>query len=273
MFGKEITNQIIDHYDIVSPFYQELWDNHIHHGYYLKGNEPNQIATQNLIKMLYKKSKISEGSTVLDIGCGIGATSIWLAKEHKCKVTGITISPIQIEMAKALAKKSKLTSNPKFFVSDANKLPTTKKYDVLWSVEMISHLWNREEFFKRCTKILKPEGKFVIADWFKDADLNSAQLKSYIRPIEKGMLVSLWTQKQYIDALKEGGLKLIYNKDISQNVKRTWDVSLKTIDKKKLWKLAIGHSKETVDFLRAFSYMKKGFDSGAFRYCVMVFEK
>src|ERR1700733_4666308 len=208
MFDKETTNQITDHYNAVSPFYQQLWDNHIHHGYYLKGNEPNKIATQNLVEMLYKKSMIKQGSSVLDIGCGIGATSIWLAKIHKCKVTGITISPVQVEMAKILARRSKLTSNPKFFVSDANKLSTKKKYDALWSVEMISHLWNRDEFFKRCAKILRPKGKFVIADWFKEANLTDAQLKRYIQPIEKGMLVSLWTQKQYIDKLKASGLKL-----------------------------------------------------------------
>src|SRR3989344_937216 len=116
---KEVQDRIKEHYDKVSPYYQKLWGNHIHHGYYITGKESKEEATENLIKLLVSKSRIKNNSTVLDIGCGVGGTSVWLAKNYGCKVTGITISPIQVEIAKKLCANKKLDFKPDFLVADA----------------------------------------------------------------------------------------------------------------------------------------------------------
>jgi len=268
-----IKQKIKEHYDFVSPYYQKLWGNHIHHGYYTTGDETKEDAQEKLIKLLINKAQIKKGSKVLDIGCGIGATSIYLSKNYNCKVKGITISPKQIEMARTLSSNLKPLIKPDFEVGDANNLNLKEQFDIIWSVEMISHLEKRKEFLKKCAHLLKKEGRIIIADWFKKENLNQKDLKKFIRPIDSGMLVSLWTSKEYRKILSEEGLELRYYEDISENVKKTWDICLKLIKKKEFWDLAMNHSRELIKFLKSFSSMKKGYETKNLKYEVIIFSK
>src|SRR5437868_11418618 len=92
---SNLTEAIQEHYDLASPYYEKLWGKHLHHGYYKTGRESKEEAADNLIKYLVGLVGIREGARVLDVGCGIGGTSVWLTEKLGCKVTGITISPIQ----------------------------------------------------------------------------------------------------------------------------------------------------------------------------------
>ena len=183
-----IRSKIKEHYDLASPYYQKLWGKHIHHGYYITNKETKAKASENLLKIIIKKANIKEKSKILDIGCGVGGTSIYLAKNLNCKVDGISISPIQVEMAKENSKNIK--NEPSFFVQDANSLEIKGEYDFIFALEMISHLKNRDNFFKNITKLLKKNGKICIAAWIKDSNLSKSEEKNFIKPIEKGMLVS-----------------------------------------------------------------------------------
>lgn len=201
------TAKIQEHYDLASPYYKELWGSHIHHGYWISGKESKEEAAQNLIELLIQKSGLKQGAKVLDVGCGIGGTSIFLAKEFGCDVTGITISPVQVEMAQADAKG--LANPPHFRVDDANDISVTGPFDVVWSVEMISHLHDRDNLFRRAGELLKPGGKMCITDWCKDEGLSDAEVRKYIDPIEKGMLVSLPTFSEYLRHIENHSFRLL----------------------------------------------------------------
>ena len=271
MQQQSITERIINHYDKISPYYKKLWSNHIHHGYYTTGKESKQEATENLIKLLVKKSNLKPNSNVLDVGCGIGGTSIWLAKNLNCKVTGVTISPIQARMAKKAS--AKLRNKPKFFVADANNLPFMGKFDAVFAIETISHYTNRENFFKSIANMPNKNGVICIADWFKESNLDKNKLNDYIKPIENGMLVSLNTVEEYFSYLEDSNLKLAYHEDISSNVEKTWNIGIGIIKDKSLWKLAVKNGSDFLNFLKSFNAMKKGFYSGSLRYKVIIAKK
>ena len=265
------TARIQEHYDLASHHYQELWGKHIHHGYWISGKESKEEAAQNLIELLIRKSGLKHGSSVLDIGCGIGGTSIFLAKEYGCKVTGISISPVQVEMAREGAKN--LANPPQFLVDDANDISVQGTFDVLWSVEMIAHLRDRDNLFRRAAALLKPGGKMCITDWWQDEDLTEKEIKKYIEPIEKGMLVSLPTISEYMTHINNHGFRVLYFEDISSSVARTWDITSESIKPQAIWTFAMSHGKALVEFLQSFGAMRSGFKSGTFRYPVMVLEK
>src|SRR6202049_330041 len=101
-------HKIIEHYDVVSPYYRSLWGEHLHHGYWIRGDESKEKAQLQLIEHLAQLADVKRGADILDIGCGFGASSIYLAKHYNATVTGITISPVQVEMAVQAATAQRL---------------------------------------------------------------------------------------------------------------------------------------------------------------------
>jgi tocopherol O-methyltransferase len=90
-------DHIRKHYDRLPFLYRFLWGEHLHHGYW----DVNQSAAEaqvRLMEVLAERAGVVRGSHVLDIGCGVGGSAIWLAKRFDCKVTGLTISPVQARM-------------------------------------------------------------------------------------------------------------------------------------------------------------------------------
>jgi cyclopropane fatty-acyl-phospholipid synthase-like methyltransferase len=85
--------KIVEHYDFVSPYYRSLWGEHLHHGYWIRGDESKERAQLQLAEHLAELANVQTGSTVLDIGCGLGGSSIYLAQKYKARAIGITISP------------------------------------------------------------------------------------------------------------------------------------------------------------------------------------
>src|ERR1700692_4658394 len=88
---------IREHYDAVSPYYRSLWGEHIHHGYWVRGDESKERAQLQLIEHLAQLANVKPGLDILDIGCGMGASSLHLARTYHVQATGITISPVQVE--------------------------------------------------------------------------------------------------------------------------------------------------------------------------------
>jgi MPBQ/MSBQ methyltransferase len=121
--------------DGILEFY---WGQHIHLGYY--GSPPVRrdflAAKEDFVHEMVRwggPDCFRRGTTVLDVGCGIGGSSRMLARDYGCVVTGITISPSQIKRARELTPPGLPV---RFLVNDAMALSfPTASFDVVWSVE------------------------------------------------------------------------------------------------------------------------------------------
>src|SRR5258707_14255472 len=151
MASPNAKQKIIEHYDVVSSYYRALWGEHLHHGYWIRGDEPKEKAQLQLIEHLAQLADIQRGKDILDIGCGFGASSIYLAKRYAATVTGITISSVQVEMASQAAAVERL--DDRFLLMDAEAMDFQKQFDVVWSVESISHYQNLPRFFSSAEKL------------------------------------------------------------------------------------------------------------------------
>jgi arsenite methyltransferase len=76
-------------------------------------------ATEKLVELCH----IDDGGYVLDVGCGAGATPVYLAKTHKCRVVGVDILPRMIERAEEMARREGVADRTEFRVADAQHLP------------------------------------------------------------------------------------------------------------------------------------------------------
>ena len=75
---------------------------HIHYEYFLESTDTKELAQVRLVGLLVTGSGLLKDSSVLSVGCGIGGTSQYVAKNHSCKVIGIMISGRQVEIAQKL---------------------------------------------------------------------------------------------------------------------------------------------------------------------------
>jgi tocopherol O-methyltransferase len=254
--------KIIEHYDFVSPYYQSLWGEHIHHGYWIRGDESKELAQLQLMEHLAELANVQTGAAVLDIGCGFGGSSLYLAQKYKASATGITISPVQVEMARKAAVAAQLDA--RFLLMDAEALDFPLPFDLLWSVESISHYHDHRILFVKAARFLKPGGTFALTDWFKRADLSAAQTRRFIEPIERGMYVELETMDDYESHLLASGLQIVHRQDLSRQCAKSWDLGVDMIRDKSFWALAAKMGKHLVTNLKAFQAMRAGYSSGNF---------
>jgi tocopherol O-methyltransferase len=260
--------KIIEHYDFASPYYHALWGEHLHHGYWRTGTETKEEAQLALTIHLAEASQVPRGAAILDVGCGFGGSSIYLATRHQATVTGITVSPVQAAMAQEASDKANATA--RFLVMDADDITLPDKFDVVWSIEAVSHFTNKTGFFNRAAEMLNPGGTLALIDWFKQEHLSAAQYRTCITPIERGMLVELNTSADYAEMIRAAGLEITHTSDLSEQCSKTWEISANLIKDRALWQLARDQGVEFIRFLRSFAAMRKGFASGAFVYGMLI---
>ena len=153
---------------------------------------------------------------------------------------------------------------------DAEAMNFQKQFDVLWSVESISHYQNRQGFFASAAKLLKPGGSLAITDWFKKENLTREETRKFIDPIEKGMFVELQVMDDYEQFLISNGLQILRREVLNENCAKTWDLCLDIIKNKSFWALAAKYGTHFVSYLKAFEAMRAGFASGNFVYGLFV---
>jgi cyclopropane fatty-acyl-phospholipid synthase-like methyltransferase len=153
---------------------------------------------------------------------------------------------------------------------DAEAMRFEKQFDLLWSVESISHYQRREEFFAFAARLLKPGGLFAITDWFKKENLTPAETRKFIDPIEKGMLVELQIMDDYEHFLTSNGLGIVHRDVLNKHCAKTWELCLDIISNKSFWALAAKYGAEFIANLQAFQAMRSGFASGNFVYGLFV---
>ena len=264
--------RIARHYDELSPYYKDLWGVHIHHGYWSTGRETKEEAQEQLIRELIARARIERGARVLDVGCGLGGTAIYLNKVLGATVTGITISPTQVELGSTLAKYN--GADVRLLLMDAEAIEIEDRFDIVWSVEAISHLARRRHFLRSIARLLERGGKLVIADWFKSDDATEAQACRFLRPIEAAMLVpKLETPAAHVKYIAESGLTVTLFEDLSPHVSRTWDLAIELVKNPALWRFAAARGKDALAFIESFAAMKAGYRSGALVYGMLLAEK
>jgi tocopherol O-methyltransferase len=161
--------QIQQFYDSSSGLWEEIWGEHMHHGYYGRGGtyKLNRRQAQiDLIEELLNWAKVKNAGNILDLGCGIGGSTLYLAQKFQAKATGITLSPVQASRAKERAKQTGLSDAVSFQVSDALNMPfEDNSFDLVWSLESGEHMPDKTKFLQECYRVLQPDGTFIMATW------------------------------------------------------------------------------------------------------------
>ena len=142
--GKDYESAIIDYYDSCEIDYRKLWPLDrcmaLHYGYWDETTKGVSDALLRENQILAERAGITADDRVLDAGCGVGGSAIWLARERGCEVVGITLSQKQVDSAGANARKHGVADMARFERRDftATGHPDAS-FDVVWAVEAVWH--------------------------------------------------------------------------------------------------------------------------------------
>jgi len=164
-----LTQRIQQFYDDSSDLWEQVWGEHMHHGYYGPTGTQKKDRRQaqiDLIEELLQWAGLQSAQNILDVGCGIGGSSLYLAQKFNATVTGITLSPVQAARAQERAAAAQLSPKTQFQVADALNLPLADaSFDLVWALESGEHMPDKVKFLQECYRVLQPGGTLIMVTW------------------------------------------------------------------------------------------------------------
>lgn len=255
-------------YDKLSPHFRDLWGEHVHDGYYETGTESKEAAQENLVRFLAEFGDVPREARGLDIGCGMGATSVWLAKHRSARMTGFTLSPIQANIARELAGRE--GADAEFHVGDIDAYSPAEPYDFAWMMGVLGHFENQEGFVRRAARLVKPGGRFVLADWVAAPELSTDARRRYVDPVLKGMLMpDIATLDDYVRWFSQSGFEVASAEDITRETAATWDEGVSILQAPRIARMALEVGREAIGLLSAVRGMREAMAKGFIRYGIL----
>ena len=196
---------ISHHYDLGNQFYKYWLDKSMTYSSAIfNGKNDNlESAQNNKYKKLADLSSIKKGDNILEIGCGWGGFSEFLAKNYDCQITALTISKEQFTFTTKRMEKANLTSKVKVVFCDYRNIKG--QFDKVLSIEMFEAVGREywKTFFEKIRTVLKPNGNvglqlITIDDKIFNVYKNNPDfIQKYIFP--GGMLPSVEVLKNIIE--------------------------------------------------------------------------
>lgn len=222
--AKEFSSKdIAQYYDVSEDHYMYFWDlnqsHSLHYGYWDAHTKNFREALANINEVLSDKAAIANGSKVLDAGCGLGGSTIWLAKNKQADIVGITLSNKQASRANNRIHQLGLDKQARVEVQDYTKTDfPSESFDVVWAIESVCHAKDKNSFIGEAFRLLKPGGKLIVADFFIDQEGNEKDQQE-LDAWAHGWAVPFFEKKEvFFSMLESNAFKSIEMVDCTKNI-------------------------------------------------------
>ena len=208
-----------NYYQSINKTYVNAFNKYLmlHYPFFREKNESLEKRQVNLTDHCISKVGTIQDKTVLEVGCGNGTQSIYLYNKFRpYRTIGVDINKNNIELAKNLKNGHEKLE---FHVDDAQKLEKIpdNSIDILLCIESAFHYPNKKSFLDQVERVLKPSGKFLIADILSRSNKRRMAL---LQKWKRKMNFHHWTENQYIKSFRQTELSVVHRENITPEVIR-----------------------------------------------------
>lgn len=281
--SSELYQNIQSFYDESSLLWEKVWGEHMHHGFYGPGGTHQKERRQaqiDLIEALLQWAAVNSVKSVLDAGCGIGGSALYLCDRYDANVIGITLSPQQATRANERAVIAGRSQLARFQVADVLNTPfADEQFDFIWSMESGEHYPDKAQFFEESYRLLKPGGTLLMATW---CHRPTNSLAGALTDSEQWHLDAIYqvyhlpyvlALPDYAHLAQQAGLTGVRTADWSDAVAPFWDAVIGSVFE---WESLAGllqTGPPTLQGTLALGLMRWGFHRGLIRYGVLTATK
>ncbi len=158
------------HYELPPQFFKAVLGKWLKYscGYWTNFPDLGRISgyldqsEEDMLALTCKRAEVNEGQRILDLGCGWGSNSLYMARKFPgAQITAVSNSGPQIEYINSEAEKF-CYKNLEALKADINDLELPQKFDRVVTVEMFEHMRNYEALLEKVAGFIKPTGKLFI---------------------------------------------------------------------------------------------------------------
>jgi tocopherol O-methyltransferase len=277
----ELKIGIAGFYDRSSLLWENVWGEHMHHGYYIPANRTDHVQAQiDLIDQVLLWANVDKATKVIDVGCGIGGSSRHIARKFNCTTEGITLSPYQANRGNELAIAQGVQDACHFQVADALEMPfPNNTFDLVWSLESGEHMPDKKQFVSELFRVATPGGRIIIVTWCHrdllpgETSLTPSELR-LLRRINRAYYLPQWCSVQdYVNLLSDMGATDIRRDDWSYIIAPFWKAVIRSsLNLKSIWGLLrSGFSTQRGAY--AMFLMLSGFNKGLIKFGLLTCSK
>jgi cyclopropane fatty-acyl-phospholipid synthase-like methyltransferase len=223
----EQLRSVASYYDGTWFDYRWVWlngdNNAIHFGYHDKQRRSHADSLLNTNRVLAEIADIQPGMRVLDAGCGIAGSSMWLAERRGATVVGITPVGTQVERARRIVAARGLAHAVVVEQADYTATPfPDASFDVVWALESVCHASAKAAFYRESARLLRPGGRLIVAEYMRTLrPLPPAEEALLAKWLRSWMIPDLDTAQEHRHHAFDASLSDIELRDVTPNMRRS----------------------------------------------------
>jgi len=212
---------VAKYYETNQFYYSKFWSpTALHYGLWYSNTTSLAEAITNTNALVARAVNINVHDRVLDAGCGVGGTSIYLSESTGAEVHGVTLSPRQLGIANSLAAKSPAKDRLNFSIMDyCHTIFGDGMFSKIVAIESVCHTTNKLDFLLEAARLLRPGGQIAVIDFFfARENLTREERNAHEKSMNGWAVSNLATSKEFVGFMERAGFINIQPTDLVEHI-------------------------------------------------------